>query len=70
MQLSALRKSPLNPIRVVPLLGRFASRWLAGVVIAAMVFPAHGQDAVPKESPLRPSYHACVSASRRDRGAE
>ncbi|WP_431636437.1 lysozyme inhibitor LprI family protein [Dyella sp. KULCS107] len=64
MQPSALRNSPLNPICVAPLLGRFAGQWLAGIAIAAMVFPAHGQDAAPKESPLRPSYHACVSASQ------
>jgi uncharacterized protein YecT (DUF1311 family) len=64
MQPSTLRKSPLNPICVAPLLGRFATRWLAGIVIAVMVCTTHGQGANPTKPPLRPSYQACVSASQ------
>jgi uncharacterized protein YecT (DUF1311 family) len=64
MQPSTLRKSPLNPICVAPLLGRFASRWLAGIVIAVMICTAHGRGANPTKPPLCPSYQACVSASQ------
>ena len=64
MQPSTLRKSPLNPIGVAPLLGRFATRWLAGIVIAVMVCNAHGQGGNHTKPPLRPSYQSCVSVSQ------
>ena len=64
MQPSTLRKSLLNPICVAPFLGRYASRWLAGTVIAVMVCTAHGQGVNPTKSSLRPSYHSCISASQ------
>lgn len=64
MQPSTLRKFPLIPIGVAQLLGRNASCWLAGIVLAVMVCTAHGQGGNPAESPLRPSYQSCISASQ------
>ena len=61
---SAPRKAPLNSICASPPLRRSASRWLAGMVVVVGACTAHGQDGSPRESSLRPSYHACISASQ------
>lgn len=60
------RKFLLNSTYAAPSLWRgWANHWLAGMAgVVAVVCTAHGQDATPRESLLRPSYHACVQASR------
>lgn len=66
MQPSAPRKFLLNSTYAAPSLWRgWANRWLAGMAgMVVVVCTAHGQDATPTESLLRPSYHACVQASQ------
>lgn len=67
MQPSDPRKFLLNSTYAAPSLWRgWANRWLAGMagMMVVMVCTAHGQDATPTESLLRPSYHACVQASQ------
>lgn len=65
MQPSAPRKFLLNSTYAAPSLWRgWANRWLAGMAGMVVVCTAHGQDATPTESLPRPSYHACVQASR------
>lgn len=66
MQPSAPRKFLLNSTYPAPALRReWTNRWLARMAgFVEVVCTAHGQDATPTESLLRPSYHACVQASQ------
>ena len=61
---TALRESRLTPRPVAPFSARLASRWLVASVMALVTFPVQGQDDLPAEAALRPSYDACVSASQ------